>query len=188
MNDTSFYLPEEKRNRLSALWVSDGKGRLEKMTDGPKQEGDYQYSSSYHSKGPRTYFSGGSGLLSTASDYLRFCQMLLNQGELDGVRLLSRKTVQLMTATNHIADQDANLLHGKGWKFGLGFAIEKDRGHDIDSGSIGVFEWAGIFSTRFSIDPVEEKITIFLSQTHPFQQHFSFWDRLVALSASAIVD
>jgi CubicO group peptidase (beta-lactamase class C family) len=188
MNDSSFYLPREKLNRLSALWVTDGKGHLEKMADGLQQEGDYQYSSSFHYQGPQTYYSGGSGLLATASDYLRFCQMLLNQGQLDGVRLLSRKSVQLMTATNHIGSLDATFLHGKGWKFGLGFAIEKDRGNDIESGSIGVYEWAGIFSTRFSIDPEEEKITLFLSQTHPFQQHFNFWDRLVALSASAIVD
>ncbi|MBU1105592.1 MAG: beta-lactamase family protein [Candidatus Riflebacteria bacterium] len=188
MNDTYFYPPEEKLGRLSAVWISDGNGRIDKMTDGIKQEGDYVYSPSYQYKGPKTYYSGGGGLVSTASDYFRFCQMLLNQGELDGVRLLSRKTVELMTATNHIGDSDAKLLHGKGWKFGLGFAIETDRGGDIDGGSVGVYEWAGIFSTRFSIDPREKKITIFLSQTHPFALHFGIWDTITVLSNSAIID
>jgi len=188
MKDTCFYLPGEKLTRLSAIWISDGKGKLEKMTDGPKEEGDYSYSPSFQYKGPKMYYSGGAGIVSTASDYFRFCQMLLNQGELDGVRLLSRKSVELMTATNHTGDLDATLLHGKGWKFGLGFAIEEDRGHDIDGGSAGVYEWAGIFSTRFSIDPREEKITIFLTQTHPFALHFGIWDRVVVLSNSAIID
>jgi len=188
MKDSCFYPPQENLTRLSAVWISDGKGKLAKMTDGSKVEGDYVYSPSFQYKGPKTYYSGGAGLVSTASDYFRFCQMLLNKGELDGVRLLSRKSVELMTATNHTGELDATLLHGKGWKFGLGFAIEADRGHDIDGGSAGVYEWAGIFSTRFSIDPREEKITIFLTQTHPFALHFGIWDRVEVLSNSAIID
>jgi CubicO group peptidase (beta-lactamase class C family) len=114
--------------------------------------------------------------------------MLLNGGTLDGARVLSRKTVELMTATNHIGDFDAAFLHSAGWKFGLGFAIQQDRGHDVDSGDIGTFEWAGLYSTRFSIDPKEEKITIFMSQTTPFGGHFELWDRLLVLSGSAIDD
>lgn len=188
MKDTSFYLPVEKRDRLSALWRSDGEGHLEILPDGEREDGDFVYSPSFHYQGPRSYYSGGAGLLSTAGDYFRFCQMLLNNGELDGVRLLSRKTVQLMTATNHTGAIDAAFLHGKGWKFGLGFAIEMDRGQDIDAGSVGAYEWAGIFSTRFSIDPKEGKITIFLSQTDPFKYHIGLWDKLVALSSSAIID
>jgi len=135
-----------------------------------------------------TYFSGGGGVTTTAYDYFRFSQMLLNGGELDGVRLLSRKTVQLMTATNHIGKYSADYLHDKGWKFGLGFAIQQDREHDVDAGDVGVFEWAGLYSTRFSIDPKEDKITIFLSQTTPFGHHFDLWDKLQVLSASAIAD
>jgi CubicO group peptidase (beta-lactamase class C family) len=114
--------------------------------------------------------------------------MLLGNGQLDGVRLLSRKTVELMTATNHIGDFDATFLHSKGWKFGLGFGIQEERGQDVDSGSVGVYEWAGIYSTRFSIDPEEEKITIMLTQTQPFQHHFNLWDKTLVLSNSAIVD
>ena len=127
-------------------------------------------------------------MLSTAYDYYRFTQMLLNGGELDGVRLLSRKTVELMTATNHIGKHDAVFLHGHGWKFGLGFAIQADRGHSVDSGDVGTYEWAGIYSTRFSVDPKEQKITIFMSQTNPFGLHFELWDKVLVLSASAIAD
>jgi len=104
------------------------------------------------------------------------------------VRLLSRKTVELMTATSHSGRFDAEFLHSKGWKFGLGFAIQQDREHSVDSGDAGTFEWAGIYSTRFSVDPKEDKITIFMSQTNPFGHHFELWDKVLVQSASAVAD
>jgi len=134
------------------------------------------------------YLAGGANVLSTVYDYFRFAQMYLNGGELDGVRLLSRKTVELMTATNHIGKHDAEFLHSKGWKFGLGFAIQADREHPVDSGDVGTYEWAGIYSTRFSVDPKEQKITIFMSQTNPFGHHFELWDKVQVQSASAVAD
>lgn len=188
MKDTYFFIPDEKRPRLSAVWITDWKGNLEKMSDGPKQDGTFVYSPSFQYKGPKTFFSGGAGLVSTAYDYYRFCQMFLNKGALEGVRLLGPKTVELMTATNHIGDLDADVLHSKGWKFGLGFVIETDRGQEVDSGSVGVYEWAGIFSTRFSVDPKEEKVTIMLTQTHPFSHHIELWDKVLVLSAAAVVE
>jgi CubicO group peptidase (beta-lactamase class C family) len=188
MHDSYFYIPAEKRDRLSAVWLSDWKGSLKRAGDEPLISGDLALcpNDAYATSGK--YLAGGASVLSTAYDYYRFAQMLLNKGELDGVRLLSRKTVELMTATNHIGDFDATFLHSHGWKFGLGFAIQQDRSHDVDSGSEGVFEWAGIYSTRFSIDPKEEKITIFMSQTSPFGMHFGLWDKLLVLSSSAIID
>ncbi len=188
MNDSYFFLPEDKQQRLSALWKTDWRGKLERVSDGPRQEGDYVYSASYQYRGPKTFLSGGVGVVTTAYDYYRFCQMLLNKGELDGVRVLSRKTVELMTETNQIGKLNATTLHDDGWKFGLGVAIQADRVHNVDSGDVGTFEWAGIFSTRFSVDPKEEKITIFLSQTHPFNHHFELWDKLLVLSTSSIAD
>jgi CubicO group peptidase (beta-lactamase class C family) len=188
MKDTYFFMPQSEQHRLSALWKSDWHGKLEKVSDDPRKEDAYVYSASYQYKGPKTFLSGGVGVTSTAYDYYRFCQMLLNKGELDGVRLLSRKTVELMTETNHIGKLNATTLHDDGWKFGLGVAIQADRAHNVDSGDIGAFEWAGIFSTRFSVDPKEEKITIFLSQTHPFSHHFDLWDKLLVLSSSSIAD
>lgn len=188
MNDSYFFLPDDKQQRLSALWKTDWRGNLERVPDGPRQEGDYRYSASYQYLGPKTFLSGGVGVVSTAYDYYRFCQMLLNKGELDGVRVLSRKTVELMTGTNQIGRLNATTLHDDGWKFGLGVAIQADRVHNVDSGDVGTFEWAGIFSTRFSVDPTEQKITIFLSQTHPFNHHFELWDKLLVLSTSSIAD
>jgi CubicO group peptidase (beta-lactamase class C family) len=93
-----------------------------------------------------------------------------------------------MTETNQIGKLNATTLHDDGWKFGLGVAIQADRSHNVDSGDVGTFEWAGIFSTRFSVDPKEQKITIFMSQTHPFSYHFDLWDKLLVLSSSSIAD
>jgi CubicO group peptidase (beta-lactamase class C family) len=188
MNDTYFFVPEGEQHRLSAVWSTDWHGKLEKVSDGLHHEGKYAYSPSYPYKGPKTFFSGGCGAISTAYDYYRFAQMLLNKGELDGARILSRKTVELMTQTNQIGDLNAATLHDDGWKFGLGVAIQVDRSHYVDAGDVGAFEWAGIFSTRFSVDPKEEKITIFLSQTTPFSYHFELWDKLLVLSSSSIAD
>lgn len=188
MKDTYFFLPDSEQHRLSALWKSDWRGQLEKVGDGLQHEGDYTYSASFHYKGPKTFLSGGCGTASTAYDYYRFSQMVLNKGELDGVRILGRKTVELMTETNQIGQLNATTLHDDGWKFGLGVAIQADRAHNVDSGDVGTFEWAGIFSTRFSVDPKEEKITIFLSQTTPFNHHFDLWDKLLVISSSSIAD
>lgn len=187
MKDTHFYIPELKLPRLAADWKTDWQGSLTRVT-GPLIDGDLALcpNDAYETSGK--YLSGGASVLSTAYDYYRFAQMFLNHGKLDGVRVLSRKTVELMTATNHIGEHDAKLLHSQGWKFGLGFAIQQDRSHDVDSGDEGVYEWAGYYSTRFSINPKEDMITIFLSQTSPFGAHFRLWDQVMALSSSAIAD
>ena len=187
MKDSHFYIPDGKRDRLSKVWISDWKGSLKLAGDKPLLSGNLALCPT-DAESQGKYLAGGASVLSTVYDYYRFSQMLLNGGKLDGVRVLSRKTVELMTATNHIGDFDAKFLHSEGWKFGLGFAIQKDRSHDVDSGSKGVFEWAGIYSTRFSIDPKEEKITIFMSQTSPFGMHFGLWDKILVQSSSAIND
>jgi CubicO group peptidase (beta-lactamase class C family) len=188
MKDSYFYVPKEKQSRISAVWLSDWKGSLKRVGNEPLIDNNLALcpTDAYATSGK--YLAGGGSMLSTVYDYYRFAQMLLNKGELDGVRVLSRKTVELMTATNHIGDFDATFLHSHGWKFGLGFAIQEDRSHDVDSGDIGTYEWAGIYSTRFSIDPKEDKITIFMSQTSPFGMHFELWDKLLILSSCAIND
>jgi CubicO group peptidase (beta-lactamase class C family) len=187
MNDSFFFVPESKQGRLAAVWKSDWQGTLEKVSPGPHQEGNYRYSPTFQTHGPKTFLSGGVGMVTSPYDYFRFAQMLLNKGELDGVRLVSRKTVELMT-TNQIGKLSEMTLHDEGWKFGLGLGIQADREHNVDAGSVGTFEWAGLYSTRFSVDPKEEKITIFLSQTHPFNHHFDLWDKLLVLSNSSIED
>jgi len=188
MHDSHFYIPKEKLPRLAAVWKSDWKGHLERADEKPIISGDLCLDPGDAEALSGKYLAGGANVLSTVYDYFRFAQMFLNGGELDGVRLLGRKTVELMSATNHIGKHDAEFLHSKGWKFGLGFAIQQDREHSVDSGDAGTFEWAGIYSTRFSVDPTEEKITIFMSQTTPFGHHFELWDKVLVQSASAIAD
>jgi CubicO group peptidase (beta-lactamase class C family) len=187
MKDSYFFVPQNKQDRLSAVWKSDWHGKLEKVSPGPHVEGMYKYSPTFQTQGPKTFLSGGVGMVTTPVDYFRFAQMLLNKGELDGVRVISRKTVELMT-TNQIGKLPEITLHDEGWKFGLGLGIQADREHNVDAGDVGTFEWAGLYSTRFSVDPKEEKITIFLSQTHPFNYHFDLWDKLLNMSSSSIAD
>lgn len=188
MHDSHFYIPKEKLPRLAAVWKSDWKGKLVRADDKPIISGDLCLNPGDAEALSGKYLAGGANVLSTPYDYFRFAQMFLNGGELNGVRLLGRKTVELMTATNHIGKHDAEFLHSKGWKFGLGFAIQADREHPVDSGAVGAYEWAGIYSTRFSVDPKDEKITIFMSQTNPFGHHFELWDKVLVQSASAVAD
>jgi len=124
------------------------------------EEGNLSYSADYPYRGPRTYFSGGGGLCSTAEDYYRFCQMLLNGGTFNGTRLLSRKTVELIRQ-NHAEGK----LDQMG--FGLGFGVNSEAKHVTELGSIGSFYWGGFYYTSFVIDPKEDLITIFMGQLHP---------------------
>jgi CubicO group peptidase (beta-lactamase class C family) len=117
-------------------------------------------------EGPRKSFSGGAGLVSTAGDYARFLQMLLNGGELDGVRLLSPKSVQLMTV-DHTGHLQAEGSLGRGMGFGLGFSIVEDLGARGSLGSEGEFGWGGAYHSTYWVDPEEELIVIYLTQLVP---------------------
>jgi CubicO group peptidase (beta-lactamase class C family) len=161
MKDTCFFIPDDKLARLATAYsYIPEKGLqpiLEKQTI---EEGAFVYSSDYPYRGPRTYFSGGGGLCSTAEDYYRFCQMMLNGGELNGDRLLSRKSVELITQ-NHVQGK----LEETG--YGLGFGVKSETRHLSELGSIGSFSWGGFFYTSFVIDPKEDMIAIFMGQLHP---------------------
>ena len=111
--------------------------------------------------GAKTYFSGGAGLSSTAHDYARFLQMLLNGGELDGVRILSRKSVELMRTAR--VDWDGDNVPD----FGLGFVVVSDIGKRGELSSIGSYAWGGAFDTTFWIDPSEQLIGVYMSQARP---------------------
>ena len=155
MQDTYFTLPRDKFPRLATLYIMGANGKLEKVTK------YFQYPE------PQTYFSGGAGLVSTAADYARFAQMLLNKGELEGKHILSRKSVELMT-TNSIGNIFifTSFAHNgiMGDKFGYGFGIRTERGIFDELESLGTFGWDGAFYTRFWVDPKEDLIGIFMSQ------------------------
>lgn len=151
MIDTHFVLPENKRDRLASLYSLDETG---KIMDSAEDNSHLL---------TRTYFSGGAGLISSGPDYMRFAQMILNGGILDDVRLLSPKSVELMTS-NSIGELYAPFRHGSGDKFGLGFGIRTERGSNDELESLGTIGWDGAMYTRFFIDPSEDLIGIFLSQ------------------------
>ncbi len=162
MSDTAFSVPEEKADRYATLYEPAEDGGIQVLENAPV------------SSGPLSFFhSGGAGLQSTAADYLRFCQMMLNEGELDGVRLLGRKTVELITM-NHISD-DWQPLERTGNGFGLGFAVVTDVANTHGPSSKGTYSWGGLASTTFWIDPVEELIAILMTQLigdSPFHAQF----------------
>jgi len=167
MSDTYFFLPEEKISRLAAVYMTADGGGLRRLSEEPVTENEYTvYTTSLQYRGARTYFSGGAGLVSTAGDYARFCQMMLNGGALNGVRLVSRKTVELMRA-NQTGDLDM-WLGGPGTGFGLGFAVIRDVGQSAQIGSPGTYYWGGFFSTDFWIDPQEKLVGILMTQTRPY--------------------
>jgi CubicO group peptidase (beta-lactamase class C family) len=185
MKDTHFFIPEPKIPRLASLYTPDPQGGLNKV-EGQATVGDLIYSSDFQYRGPKTYFSGGGGLVSTVSDYARFAQMLLNGGELDGVRLLSRKTVEQMTI-NNIGDLYVypryRLIAGD--KFGLGFCVRTEKGQYDLTESLGTYTWSGIFCTRFLIDPKEKLISIILTQLYPFA-HLTLQEQFRVLTYQAI--
>jgi CubicO group peptidase (beta-lactamase class C family) len=166
MTDTDFVVPETKWSRLVTVYSPDGKGGIRPMTD-PEAFGNTHMSPWQYYKDGKTYFSGGAGLASTASDYARFGNMLLNGGVLDGARLLSPKTIELMTA-NHTADVPHPLsIAGPGKEFGLGFQVVTDLAATQTMGSVGMYGWSGIYGTVFWIDPKEKLVSVMMVQRYP---------------------
>lgn len=171
MTNTQFYLVPSQRAQLVSLYVPGQQGGIVKASDGTTRWGQLEFSPDLAYSDVRTYFSGGAGLTSTVKDYLRFTQTLLNGGQLDGVRLLSPKSVELM-ATNHIGKLSVwdyyspAAIGNLGDKFGLGFGVRSEAGL-TELGSVGEYMWAGIYNTRFWIDPKEKIGIVFMSQVIP---------------------
>jgi CubicO group peptidase (beta-lactamase class C family) len=165
MNDTHFVLPESKRWRLATLYEPGSGGSIVRTGEGPTIKGALIYSASLPYAGTNDYFSGGAGLVSTASDYARFLQMILSRGELDGRRLLRGETVDAMTR-----DQTSGLAlwipaHGRG--FGYGFGVTTKAEGDGKHEPVGTFSWGGIYYTDFWVDPRHELIGIMMTQIYP---------------------
>ncbi len=165
MTDTHFQLPQEKISRMTDCYSWHPTQKM-KMYDTGAQTAWAQ--------SPKL-LSGGGGLVSSLSDYHRFCRMLLNEGTLDGVQIIGRKTLELMTA-NHLPGGGDLTQHSKalfseaenaGAGFGLGFATTIDSAATGIQGSTGDFYWGGMFSTAFFVDPVEDIIMIFMTQLMP---------------------
>ncbi len=164
MLDTAFDVPASKRDRFARTYGHSG----------PERElipGD-----TVGVTPPIGNFSGGAGLMSTAHDYARFAQMLLNGGELDGARILGRKTIEMMTV-NHLTEGMPTGFLQPGWGFGLGFTVKTEAGRDGMPDSVGSYSWIGVQGTSFWVDPVENLIGVFMVQIRPnrdivFRQQF----------------
>jgi CubicO group peptidase (beta-lactamase class C family) len=177
MVDTGYTVPVEKASRFARLYAP-AEGWTIKLNTTPAQ-------SSYLK--PAVNFGGGSQSVSTAADYLRFCQMLLNGGELDGVRILSRKTVELMTS-DHLGDMPrGSVLLPTGYGFGFTMAVGHGAGKTGVIGSEGEYYWGGAAGTRFWIDPKEQMIGIFMIQILP-HTNLTYGSQFRQLAYQAISD
>ncbi|HUG52966.1 MAG TPA: serine hydrolase domain-containing protein [Vicinamibacteria bacterium] len=177
MRDTHFYLPPSKADRLATVYSLKEKGLERAPAEGT------MVSQGAYVEGPRKSFSGGAGLLSTAADYARFLQMMLNGGELDGARILSRKTVELMT-TDHLPPS-VEFRDGQG--FGLGFSVVEDVGQRGLPGSVGEYGWGGAYHSTYWVDPKEQLVVVYMSQLIP-AGNLDDHARLRALVYQSIVD
>ncbi len=176
MKDTYFYLPKGKRNRLATLYSEDSTKHI--IKDGET----YELNGTMYVNYPNmngTYYSGGGGLSSTAYDYSIFMQMLLNGGEYNGKRILSRSSIRMMTS-NQIGDIDFG-----DDKFGLGFGIVTEKGAAKTPVSPGTFSWGGMFSSSYWIDPKEKIIAQFFLQQFP-NSHGEIHDKFKILVYQAI--
>ena len=156
MNDTCFYLPREKAGRLAAVYYHGPDGKVKRSPDkGREGQGEYV-------EGPRRNYSGGAGLVSTAADYARLLQMLLNGGTLDGARILSPASVAAMTS-----NQVGSLYTEPGMGFGLGFSVVEDIGATGRLASLGEFGWGGAYHTTYWVAPAEGVVALFMTQVMP---------------------
>ncbi|WP_161890613.1 serine hydrolase domain-containing protein [Pontibacter russatus] len=174
MKDTWFYLPDEKENRLVKLYTEGQNKSLQAVPAQGRQAPDFP-------KVNGSYFSGGAGLSSTVYDYAVFLQMLLNNGEYNGRRLLSPTTVRLMT-TNQIGD--VNMGDNK---FGLGFSITTEKGAAKLPVSEGTYDWGGIFGTTYWVDPEENVVALLYTNKFP-NSYGDLSDKFRVLVYQAITD
>ena len=185
MTDTGFHVPESERSRFAACYALTPTGRRVLQDDPAK--------SPYLE--PPSFVSGGGGLVSTAHDYLKFCQMMLNGGEANGVRYLSPKTIALMTANHLPGGVDLPAVSRSlfsevaydGVGFGLGFSVTTNPAKTLLPGTAGEYAWGGAASTSFWIDPVEALIVIFMTQLLP-SSSYPIRRELRTLAYSAITE
>jgi CubicO group peptidase (beta-lactamase class C family) len=172
MVDTGFHVPEDKLARLVAVPGAQPP---------PLSDGDVGK--------PQTFFSGGGGIVSTVPDFLRFCQMLLNGGELDGVRILKPETVRLMTTNSlppdiHLAGHEAGPAFGTGW--GLGFAVRTNPDFSWIPGAVGSFNWQGSWGTFFSVDPAQKLILVMMMQRGQYSDNGFYFNAIRRLPYAAL--
>jgi CubicO group peptidase (beta-lactamase class C family) len=184
MKDTWFYLPADRKPRLVQLYQQDAKGVLRLQDTVIKLNGDF------HRDFPLTpggsYFSGGAGLSSTAYDYALFCQMMLNGGEYNGVRILSPHSIRLMTS-NQIGDLPMWGGTTGPNRFGLGFGVYTEKSESVTPARAGTYDWAGMFASHFWIDPKSRMACVIMRNIWPTTT-WDFGDRVKTVVYQALTD
>lgn len=182
IKDTGFYLPKSKHDRLVPVYTYDEKGKviMARDTDSGKIL-------EYPKRSDNNHYAGGGGMSGSAMDYMIFIQALLNEGEYGGKRILSRKTMDVMTSDQLILLNEKGTGYSRipGITFGLGFALKTDAGTAHSHKSAGTYEWGGYFNTKFFIDPQEELVFVGMTQIVPFQRN-DFWEKMYAIIYSSI--
>jgi CubicO group peptidase (beta-lactamase class C family) len=176
MVDTGFVVDQAKRDRLAKVYEHGKNGELQ-----PVERFEFEVSD-----GVKRFAEGGSGLFSTIEDYSRFGQMLCNGGELNGVRILSRKAFEQMTVDHLGGLRITNRTYTKGYGFGLGVAVRIDNGLAGTLGTLGSFGWSGKATTLCVVDPVEELVLLVFTQHFPYDEHGLF-ERFTNLVYQALI-
>ena len=177
MRDSYFYLPAGKHDRLVSLYSKS-------TADGPLTLHENATYRDFALRGAQTYYSGGAGSVGTIEDYARFCQMLLNGGELEGARLLSPKTIDFMVR-NHIGEAE---VWDRRDKFGLGFMVVTPGSRYADQATPGSFKWGGMYCSEYTIDPAEELVMLFYTNVHPIPQYSEIVRKFRILVYGALVE
>ena len=177
MADSYFYLPKGKHDRLVKLYSK-------AQPDDPLTLHENETYRNFPVSGAKTYFSGGAGSVGTIDDYARFCQMLLNRGELNGVRLLAPKTVDYMTR-NQIGDLE---VWDRQDGFGFGFQVGSENSRYLDMATPGSYTWGGMYLSEYTIDPVEDLVMLFYTNVHPISQYSEICRKFRILVYQALVD
>ncbi len=173
MHDTHYNVPESKTARVAAVYRPSEPDNKIALSRAPGY------------REPTQYFPGTYGLSSTTADYWRFHQMMLNGGELNGVRILSPKTVDLMV-TNHTGDKLV-YIRGPGYGFGLGYSVLTDPAKAAEPLTPGTFSWGGAWGTIFWVDPAEDMIGVFMTQITSYR-HLNVRPLLGVTATQAIVE
>ena len=177
MSDTYFYLPEEKANRLVTLFRKNEAGDTLSVHQDPQYQ-DYARS------GQQVFYSGGAGLVSTAADYAKVCQLVLNEGTYEGVRLLSPLTVRMMTR-NQIGKLT---VWDRQDRFGYGLQVVTPESRYADQAPPGALTWGGLYCSEYMIDPANELIMQVYTNVYPFAHYGEFVRKYRVLVYAALVE
>ena len=184
MNDTYFYVPKSKQGRLVPVYTYNKEQKMIMARDT-----DSGALLEYPKQKDNNHYAGGGGTSGTAMDYTIFIQSLLNKGKYNGKRILSRKSIEVMTSDQMILLNQEKNGYSKipGISYGLGFALKTELGSVVSHKSPGTYEWGGVFNTKFFIDPKEELVFVGMTQIVPFPRR-DFWDKMYAIIYGAIED